>query len=112
MMNNRFHANACSTMALAWFEREQSKTLPRVAIGLGRVLANVDLTPQLQSLNTPINMVLPDASPFVSVDHGHEFLHHVKHAQLRIVAGARHGLPFSHAKTEAQALLNTLDGLN
>jgi pimeloyl-ACP methyl ester carboxylesterase len=33
MMTNRFHPNACSPEALAWFEREQSKTLPWVAIG-------------------------------------------------------------------------------
>jgi len=112
MMTNRFYADACSPEALAWFDREQSKTLPWVAIGLGRVLANVNLTPQLQNLNAVTHIVLPDASPFVSVDHGHEFVSHVKHAQLRVVAGARHGLPFSHAKTEAQALLNTLDSLN
>jgi 3-oxoadipate enol-lactonase len=112
MMINRFHASACSPEALAWFEHEQSKTPPWVAIGLGRVLANVNLTPQLHNLNVATHMVLPDASPFVSVDHGHEFVSHVKHAQLRIVVGARHGLPFSHAKTEAQALLNSLNSLN
>lgn len=112
MMTNRFHDDACSSEALAWFDREQSKTKPWVAIGLGRVLANVNLTPQLKNLHAVTHIVLPDASPFVSVEHGHEFVQHVKHAQLRVVAGARHGLPFSHAKTEAQALLNTLDSLN
>lgn len=112
MMTNRFHDYDCNPEALAWFEREQSKTLPWVAIGLGGVLAKLNLTPHLQNLNATTHMVLPDSSPFVSVDHGHEFVKHVKHAQLRVVADARHGLPFSHAKTEAQALLNTLDSLN
>lgn len=112
MMVNRFHETACCPEALSWFELEQSKTLPWVAIGLGRVLANLNLTPQLQELNVMTHMVLPDASPFISVDHGHEFVRHVKNAQLRIVSGARHGLPFSHAKNEAQELLKSLDGLN
>lgn len=112
MMSNRFHDDACSPDALAWFDREQSKTQPWVAIGLGRVLAKLDLTPQLKNLSAVTHMVLPDASPFVSVEHGYEFVRHVKHAQLRVVAGARHGLPFSHAKTEAKALLDTLDCLN
>ncbi|WP_341905498.1 alpha/beta hydrolase [Polaromonas sp. YR568] len=112
MMINRFHADACSPGALAWFEREQSKTLPWVAIGLGGVLAKLNLTPQLRNLKAATAIVLPDASPFISIEHGYEFVRHVKHAQLRVVAGARHGLPFSHAKTEAQALLNSLDSLN
>ena len=111
MMTNRFCANACSPEALAWFGTEQSKTLPHVALGLGRLLANVNITPQLPNLNVPTDMVLPDDSPFVSVDHGKEFLRHVKHGNLRVVVGARHGLPFSHAKTEAQSLLDTLDNL-
>ncbi|AEC21251.1 hypothetical protein PT7_2711 [Pusillimonas sp. T7-7] len=108
MMENRFAPDAAPPEALAWFEREQEKTMPHVAVGLGMVLAATDLTVGLKRLNTPLSVVLPDGSPFVPVEHGREMIRLVTRATLRIVAGVRHGLPFSHAKQEAQDLLASL----
>lgn len=111
MMENRFAPGAASPDALAWFEREQAKTHPHVAIGLGSVLAQTDLTDGLKQLNVPLSVVLPDASPFVPVAHGHDMAALARNARLRIVPGVRHGLPFSHAGQEARALLEALNRL-
>lgn len=109
MMENRFGPAAPHSAALSWFEQEQQKTLPHVAMGLGSVLAGTDLSVGLRSLSVPVSVVFPDGSPFVSVEHGREMIKLMKHGTFRIVRGARHGLPFTHARQEAQELLNTLE---
>lgn len=109
MMVNRFSPDVPRSEALTWFEREQQHTRPHVAVGLGMVLAQTDLSPGLKTLNAPLSVVLPDASPFVPVEHGREMVELVPHGALRVVAGVRHGLPFSHAQQEAQDLLTTLN---
>lgn len=111
MMENRYAPGAGDPQALAWFERRQAMTLPHVAIGLGMVLAQSDLTEALTQLDVPISIVLPDSSPFVPVEFGVELARIAKNATLRIVPGVRHGLPFSHAAQEAAYLLATLDAL-
>lgn len=110
MMENRFDPATPQSAALRWFEQEQRKTLPHVALGLGGVLAKTDLSVGLKSLTLPISVVFPDGSPFVSVDHGNEMMKLVRHGTFRVVRGARHGLPFTHARQEAAALLSTLHG--
>lgn len=42
----------------------QDRTHPHDAIGLGGVLAQADLTEALRQFNVPLNVVLPDSSPF------------------------------------------------
>jgi len=42
MMENRFFPEVLSPPARAWFDQEQKKTLPHVAVGLGKVLAEMD----------------------------------------------------------------------
>ncbi|MBV6273372.1 alpha/beta hydrolase [Alcaligenaceae bacterium CGII-47] len=108
MMENRFAPDVAPSAALTWFEREQEYTLPHVAMGLGMVLAETDLSAGLKTLNAPLSIVLPDASPFVPVEHGREMVRLANRATLRIVAGVKHGLPFSHAHQEAQDLLVAL----
>ncbi len=112
MMENRFAPNIAPSEALAWFEGEQENTLPHVAMGLGMVLAKTDLSAGLKSLKAPLSVVLPDGSPFVPVDHGREMVRLANRGTLRIVTGVKHGLPFSHARQEAEDLLATLSTLD
>lgn len=102
MMANRFAPGVGDPAALAWFEAEQARTLPHVALGLGQVLAGLDLGPDLPGLRVPLSVVLPDSSPFVPVRHGVELLEQAPGARLRVVPDCRHGLVFSHATTEAR----------
>jgi pimeloyl-ACP methyl ester carboxylesterase len=111
MMENRYAPGVGDPDALAWFEAQQAKTPPHVAIGLGKVLSETDLGEALEALTAPVSIVLPDASPFVPVAHGAELAKRMKNARLRVVPGVRHGLPFSHAKEEAAHLLNFLETL-
>jgi 3-oxoadipate enol-lactonase len=112
MMVNRFYESDASAQALAWFEAEQAKTDPDVAIALGSILAQTDLTSKLSALVAPATIVLPDQSPFVPVTHGEEFLRLVRHADFQVVKGVKHGLPFCKAQQQAQSLLKTLDRIS
>lgn len=111
MMVNRFHGNEVSQDAFDWFEAEQAKTDADVAIALGSILAQTDLTSQLGELEVPVTMVLPDQSPFVPIEHGAAFAAHVAHAELQVVKGVKHGLPFVRAIDQAQSLLEALGQL-
>lgn len=108
MMANRFAPGVGDPAGLAWFEAEQARTRPHVALGLGSVLAGLDLTERLPELAVPLSVVLPDRSPFVPVAHGMEHLTLVPGARLRVVPDTRHGLPFSHARIEARHYLRFL----
>lgn len=108
MMENRFVPGVGDPAALSWFAGEQAKTRPHVAIGLASVLASSDLTDALTTLDLPISIVMPDASPFVPVQHGSELHQLAKRSRLRVVPGTRHGLPFAHAGREARELLGVL----
>ncbi len=109
MMHNRFAPGALGAGEWAWFAARQDRTPPHVALGLGELLARADLTDALPGLPCPLNVVLPDRSPFVPVRHGAEMLELAPNARLRVVPGVRHGLPFSHARTEAEHLVHFLD---
>lgn len=111
MMENRYAPGAGDPDALAWFEHEQAKTPPHVAMGLGALLARTDLGDAVARLDIPLSITLPDESPFVPVEHGAELARMAKNARMRIVRGVRHGLPFSHARQEALHLLDTLEAL-
>lgn len=108
MMENRFAPGHGDPDALAWFAEEQAKTRAHVAIGLGGVLAAADLSAELEAFDRPLNVVLPDRSPFVPVRHGAEILELAPSARLRVVPGVRHGLPFSQAESEAASLVEYL----
>ncbi len=108
MMDNRFVPGVGDPAALAWFATEQAKTRPHVALGLAGVLAESDLTEALKGLDVPVSIVLPDSSPFVPVQHAAELHQIAKRSKLRVVPNIRHGLPFVHARQEAEILLATL----
>lgn len=111
MMGNRFNPGHGDPAALDWFQHEQARTQPHVALGLGGVLAASDLTGPLRAAPFPLSVVLPDSSPFVPPLHGAELREIVPDCRLRVVPGVRHGLPFSHAAEEAAQLAAWVDAV-
>ena len=112
MMANRFAPDALDQDQWDRFHRMQSATRPHVAIGLGRLLAGLDLGPRLDHLQCPLSVVLPDASPFVPVSLWSDLAARLDNIRLRVVPGVRHGLPFSHAVPESEILADALTRLD
>lgn len=105
MMTNRFYPGATDEAALAWFSKTQVSASRDSILGLAALLAGANLTEQLPRLKVPLSITLPDSSPFISPVHGAEMRALVPGSRLRIVPHSKHGLPFSHAKGEAEALV-------
>jgi pimeloyl-ACP methyl ester carboxylesterase len=72
------------------------------------MLVNVDLTAELASIQAPTLMLAPDDSPFVSVESQVERLHAIPGSELHVVAGARHGVSYSHGPECARVLRDFL----
>lgn len=109
MMANRFYPGVADPAALAWFSDAQAKSDRHAVLALGALLGGMDLSDALRGFKVPLSITLPDSSPFISPAHGAELRSLVPHSRLRIVPHAKHGLPFSHAATEAQSLAGYLD---
>lgn len=97
MMALRFAPGAADARKLAWFAAEQARAKPHVVLGLGGLLAGLDLTDEAPALRIPLLILAPDSSPFVPVRQASELIELIPHAELNVFAGVRHGLPFSHA---------------
>ena len=72
------------------------------------MLVAADLTDDLRRITVPTLLLCPDASPFVSLDHSSEIHRLIAHSEMAVFPGARHGLPFSHARACAGTLLDFL----
>lgn len=105
MMANRFYPGAADPAALAWFSEVQEKSDRHAVLALAALLAGSDLSEALRTFKVPLSITLPDASPFITPSHGAEMHALVPDSRLRIVPHAKHGLPFSHARGEAEALV-------
>ena len=104
MMENRFYPGAADPASLAWFSKVQEASDRHAVLALASLLAGADLSEGLRGLEVPLSITLPDASPFITPAHGAEMRALVPNSRLRIVPRARHGLPFSHARQEAELL--------
>jgi 3-oxoadipate enol-lactonase len=109
MMANRFYPGASDPAALAWFAETQTKSDRHAVVALGALLGGMDMSDALRAFKVPLSITLPDASPFISPAHGAELRALVPNSRLRIVPRSKHGLPFSHAATEAQCLVAFID---
>jgi 3-oxoadipate enol-lactonase len=105
MMANRFFPDAADQAALAWFSEVQEKSDRNSVLALASLLAGADLSEALRSFKVPLSITLPDSSPFITPSHGAEMRALVPNSRLRIVPHTKHGLPFSHARSEAEALV-------
>ncbi|MGE0700749.1 MAG: alpha/beta fold hydrolase [Hyphomicrobiaceae bacterium] len=96
MMPKRFVPGALDDARAAWFRAVQDRSPAHVTAGLGELLAGTDLGPELGRLKAPLLVLMPDRSPFVTARMGVELAERVPHADLAMIPGTRHGLPFSH----------------
>jgi 3-oxoadipate enol-lactonase len=108
MMTSRFYPDAADPAALAWFSETQEKSDRHAVLALAALLAGADLSEALRSFKVPLSITLPDSSPFIAPSHGAEMRALVPNSRLRIVPHSKHGLPFSHARSEAEALVGFL----
>jgi 3-oxoadipate enol-lactonase len=108
MMECRFAPAGIDSESASWFAREQEKTNPSVALELAGMLSRTDLTAQVSSLRRPLLILSPDSSPFVPIVMAAELKSRVPESELQSFPGARHGLPFSHARESANAFLDFL----
>ena len=100
-MEMRFLPNAITPEAHAWFASVQEKSPVHVAVGLGELLVATDLAADLPTLELPLLLMMPDRSPYVSLEQASTLADLVPQAEIAVFPGARHGLPFSHATATA-----------
>ncbi len=97
MMPTRFADDAVDPRARQWFEQQQATTNPVAVRALAVMLAGTDLTAELGAITMPTLLMHPDSSPYIPVSLMAELYELLPDARLEVVAGVRHGLPFSHA---------------
>jgi pimeloyl-ACP methyl ester carboxylesterase len=109
MMRLRFFEDAIDEEMWRWYEREQASASPEFVLRAVELLASVDLSPGLERLRMPVLLLHGDSSPFIPVPVLADLKSRLPDARLQVVAHARHGLPFSHARQCAQLLRGFLE---
>jgi 3-oxoadipate enol-lactonase len=108
LMEMRFLPGAIAPEAHAWFAGVQERSPAHAAVGLGELLVGTDLAADLATLELPLLLMMPDRSPYVSLEQASTLADLVPHAEIAVFPGARHGLPFSHATAAAGLLVDFL----
>ncbi|MGD9535686.1 MAG: alpha/beta fold hydrolase [Alphaproteobacteria bacterium] len=108
LMPLRFHEGAIPAPMWRWFHDVQRSAAPHACVDLVDMLVQVDLTDRLPEIATPTLIIAPDDSPFVSVESALERKRAMPNARLQVIAGARHGVAFSHGAACAEALRDFL----
>jgi pimeloyl-ACP methyl ester carboxylesterase len=103
MMQGRFLPEAITPAQWRWFRDQQAAACPRTVPHLLAAWVGADLLGALPDLRPPLLVLHPDRSPFVPVSVAADLARRVPGARLHVFGGARHGLPFSHAR-ECSAL--------
>ena len=88
-----------------WYSRTQAACDSGALLAVGELLVDTDLTEELGRISAPTLLMTPDASPFVTVELSCQIKQRVPDCELAVLANSRHGLPFSHARQCAQAVL-------
>ena len=105
MMEQRFYPNALADAQYRWFAEEQGKSDADTLLGLGNCLLETDLTEALKRIQIPALILAADASPYVTPEIAAAMHRLIPHSNLQVIPNSRHGLPFSHGKECAEALL-------
>ena len=104
LMPLRFPAGCLSPAMERWFHDTQRAAAPHACIDLVDMLVQVDLTEALGDIQVPTLLIAPDDSPFVSLETQVERLRAMPDCEMHVVAGARHGVAYSHGPECAGAL--------
>lgn len=109
MMHARFFPGSLSQGMYDWYARMQAAVSRDMLLRAVRLLAGADLSPRLSELTLPVLLLHPDSSPFIPVALMADLKSRLPDSRLHVFARSRHGLPFSHADTCAEALREFLD---
>ncbi len=109
LMPLRFPAGCLSPAMERWFHDTQRASAPQACVDLVDMLVQVDLTEALNDVNVPTLLIAPDDSPFVSLETQVERLRAMPDCEMHVVAGARHGVAYSHGPECAGALRDFLE---
>ena len=109
LMPLRFPSGCLSPAMERWFHDTQRASAPRACVDLVDMLVQVDLTEALGEIRVPTLLIAPDDSPFVSLETQVERLRVMPDCEMHVVAGARHGVSFSHGPECAGALRDFLE---
>ncbi len=110
-MQQRFHPGALSPRQRAWYGKVQEAWEHASIMNLLTVLVGTDLRPRLGEIACPVLILHPDDSPFIPVEIAVDLYRRLQRAQLQVIAGSRHGMPYSHSRECAVALRKFLDHL-
>jgi 3-oxoadipate enol-lactonase len=97
MMECRFMPGTLSPAARSWFHEMQAATPAHCNLECSRMLRSMDLGDDLHRITVPTLLLVGDGSPFVPVGIVNEIKDMISSARMQVVAGARHGVVFSHA---------------
>lgn len=106
MMERRFFPGAISDSEYTWFREIQDKTNAAPLLRKGEMLLETDLTNELSKITSPLLLLSPDRSPFVTPDIAVEISNQVKGADLAVLPHTRHGIFFSHGDACARLWLD------
>ena len=109
LMPLRFPAGCLSPAMERWFHDTQRASAPQACVDLVDMLVQVDLTEALGGVHVPTLLIAPDDSPFVSLETQVERLRAMPDCEMHVVAGARHGVAYSHGPECAGALRDFLE---
>ena len=103
MMAGRFTPHGIEACAAAWFRTVQEGTSPAWLSTMTRLITRTDLSDALPALDVPVLLISGDASPYVGVSQVARLKALLPDSQVQILAGARHGVAFSHPAQSASA---------
>jgi pimeloyl-ACP methyl ester carboxylesterase len=109
MMKMRFHDGALDAARWRWYEAQQATCDRHCVVPAAAALVAADLSADLARITMPTLLLHPDGSPFIPVAVMGELNELLPDSRLRVVARAKHGLPFSHAQVCAGELNSLLD---
>ena len=109
LMPLRFPAGCLSPAMERWFHDTQRASAPQACVDLVDMLVQVDLTEALGDIQVSTLLIAPDDSPFVSLETQVERLRAMPDCEMHVVAGARHGVAYSHGPECAGALRDFLE---
>ena len=102
MMEHRFYPGAVGDEVYQWFSEIQANSSPEATLALGELLMAQDLSQDLNRVETPVLLIHPDASPFLSVTISAEIHSLLPDSQLMVILPAKHAIACSHAKEGAK----------
>jgi len=109
LLDMRFVPGGAPPEAVAWIAEVQGKSREHVVVGLGELLVATDLTKELATYKSPLLLMMPDRSPFVSLAQATALADIVPQTEIAVFPGAKHGLPISHGREAARTLHGFLE---